>query len=233
VSAAVSAPVPDWLRLVGRDLAALSPDEVLRRPPGMAATAGTTVRRAAVLVVLSGEAADPRVLLLERAADMRTHAGQVAFPGGAVDPGDADPIATAVREAEEEVGLDPSGVTTVAVLPDLFIPPSQFLVTPVLSWWPQPHDVAPVDAREVARVALVSFAALADPENRFTYLHPTGFEAQAFLVDGLFIWGFTGAVLTAMLRVGGWERPWDATRRISYPSPNPTSASTSSPISTA
>ena len=96
--------------------------------------------------------AEPDVLLIERAHDMRSHAGQPAFPGGRVDPTDVDVVATALREAEEETGLDPSGVEVVAVLPDLFIPPSGFVVTPVLGWWQRPSPVFAKDPAEVASV---------------------------------------------------------------------------------
>ena len=66
----------------------------------------------------------PDVLLIERAADMRSHAGQPAFPGGAADPGDNGPVSTALREAQEETSLDPAGVTPVAALPQMWLPPS-------------------------------------------------------------------------------------------------------------
>jgi 8-oxo-dGTP pyrophosphatase MutT (NUDIX family) len=69
---------------------------------------------------------------MQRAASLRRHAGQPAFPGGAADPDDADEVATALREAAEEVGLDPASTTTVALLPRLWIPVSGYVVTPVL-----------------------------------------------------------------------------------------------------
>ena len=83
---------------------------------------------------------------------MRNHAGQPAFPGGAVDPEDADTIACALREAEEEVGLDPGTVEVVATLPTLWIPVSNFLVTPILAWWRNPHPVGPAMCRTCKRL---------------------------------------------------------------------------------
>ena len=108
-------------------------------------------RRSAVLILLGEEpATGPDVLVLQRAASMRSHAGQPAFPGGGADPDDADAEATALREATEEVGLDPTTTTTVALLPRLWIPVSGYIVTPVLSWWHAPHSVHPASPQEVA-----------------------------------------------------------------------------------
>ena len=94
---------------------------------------------------------------------MRTHAGQPAFPGGAADPGETDPVDTALREATEEVGLDPTTVEVQGLLPPLWIPVSGFVVTPVLAWWRKPHPVAPVDLAEVESVQRVRVADLVDP----------------------------------------------------------------------
>ncbi|MEZ5096320.1 MAG: NUDIX domain-containing protein [Nocardioides sp.] len=77
------------------------------------------------------------LLLTERAHHMRSHPGQVSFPGGSLDPGET-PRAAALREAEEETGLDPTGIEVFAELPELYLPPSNFAVTPVLGWWARP-----------------------------------------------------------------------------------------------
>lgn len=166
-------------------------------------------RLSAVLIALAQTPAGPAVLLCERAADLRTHASQVAFPGGSLDPGDASLRAAALREAHEEVGLDPQSVQIVADLPAVYIPVSGFVVTPVLAWWQQPHPVQPVDAGETARVALVPLRELTDPANRFRVTHPSGFTGPGFSVRGLFVWGFTAGLLDRVLDFGGWTRPWD------------------------
>ena len=171
-------------------------------------------RASAVLIVLgevpdSGGRSRPSVLLIQRAADMRTHAGQVAFPGGAVDPGDDGPVAAALREADEEVGLAAASVVPFAELPAVFIPVTGFVVTPVLAWWRDPHPVAPVDPSEVARVAVVGLDDLVDPANRFRVKHPSGWLGPGFGVDGLFVWGFTAGLLDRLLVLAGWSRPWD------------------------
>jgi 8-oxo-dGTP pyrophosphatase MutT (NUDIX family) len=176
-------------------------------PPATAAR-----RRAAVLMLFGYGAEGPDLLLQRRADDLRDHAGQVSFPGGAVDRGDDGPVSTALREAAEETGLRPSGVDPVALLPELFIPPSGFLVTPVLAHWRQPVAVAPVDRGETAEVARVPVTQLADPGNRFVVRHPRGWVGPAFEVAGMVVWGFTGGLVDAMLRLGGWQRPWPEQR---------------------
>ena len=170
-------------------------------------------RRSAVLILL-GEQAEtgPDVLVMQRAESMRSHAGQPAFPGGGADPDDADAEATALREATEEVGLDPASTTTVALLPRLWIPVSGYVVTPVLSWWHAPHPVHPASPGEVAGVHRVPIHELADAANRVRARHPSGYIGPAFDVRGMLIWGFTAGVLNTLLDLGGWTQPWDESR---------------------
>jgi len=149
-----------------------------------------------------------QVLLIERSSDMRSHAGQPAFPGGAIDPGDAGPAGAAVRETVEETGLDPAGVEVLATLPELYIPVSGYVVTPVLAWWREPSPVAAVDAAEVAAVHAVRVDDLLDPANRLMVRHRSGFIGPAFRVNGMLVWGFTANLLDRLLRLAGWELPW-------------------------
>jgi 8-oxo-dGTP pyrophosphatase MutT (NUDIX family) len=174
-------------------------------------------RQSAVLMAFADGPRGPSVLLIERSADLRKHAGQVAFPGGSLDATDASLERAALREANEEVGLDPASVRIVAELPAIFIPVSGFVVTPVLAWWQHPHPVRPVDAAEVARVELVPVAELADPANRFMVTHPSGWLGPAFEAAGLFIWGFTAGLVDRLLEFGGWARPWDDSVRRELP----------------
>ena len=176
-------------------------------------------RRSAVLILL-GEQPEtgPDVLVLQRAATLRNHAGQPAFPGGGADPDDADLVATAMREATEEVGLDPASATLVATLPRLWIPVSGYIVTPVLAWWHAPHPVAPADPAEVAEVDRLPIAELVDPANRLRVRHPSGYVGAAFDVRGMLVWGFTAGVLDTLLELGGWAVAWDMDRVAELPS---------------
>jgi len=203
---------PAWLAPLLTALPAVRGEHLSRfLPPAGAA------RHSAVLV-LFGEGTDgPDVLLIERAHTMRSHAGQPAFPGGALDPEDGDPLTTgpvtaALREATEEVGLDPSSVEVLGTLPALFLPPSGFVVHPVLGWWREPHEVGVVDEAEVAAVVRVPLSDLVDPGSRVQVSHPSGWVGPAFEVAGLLVWGFTAGLLDKLLALGGWEQPWDLSR---------------------
>lgn len=200
--------LPSWFEpLLGRVRVSRIEDFTsIRAPDG-------TGRPSAVLVLLGEQPGQgPDVLVLQRAASMRNHAGQPAFPGGASDPGDADPAATALREAGEEVGLDPSSATVLTELPSLFIPVSGFEVTPVLAWWHAPHAVGPLQASEVARVERLPVSELADPANRTRLRHPTGWIGPAFRVRGMLVWGFTAGILSTLLDLADWSRPWNTER---------------------
>lgn len=199
----VAAGVPDYLRrLVER-----ADDLPLRhRMP----QATRTARRSAVLILFGEGPRGPDVLIIEKSPHLRSHAGQPAFPGGGADPGEDYPVETALREAEEEAGIDPEGVRVLATLPELFLGPSDNLVVPVVAWWDDPRDVTVGDPREVARVARVPLADLVNPANRFRVRHPAGFVGPAFGVADMVVWGFTAGLLDAILEAAGLARPWDA-----------------------
>jgi 8-oxo-dGTP pyrophosphatase MutT (NUDIX family) len=161
-----------------------------------------------VLVLFGQGPHGPDLLFIERAGSLRKHAGQPAFPGGAVDPEDESPAATALREANEEVGVEAEGVEVLATLPGFFIPPTGFVVNPVLGWWHTPSEVSVVDAREVAAVERIPVSELADPANRVWVRTLSGHVGPGFRVRELLVWGFTGGLVDHLLRMGGWEQPW-------------------------
>lgn len=182
-------------------------------------------RASAVLILIADTDGGPDVLLIEKAAMLRNHAGQPAFPGGAAEPGDADPSATALREAAEEVGLDPSAVSVVATLPVLYLAPSGYVVTPVLGYWHTPGPVGVNDPGEVASVARVPIADLVCAANRFQVRHPSGYTGPAFEVAGMVVWGFTAGLLSMLMELGNWAQPWDRTdiRDLEVPAALPVS----------
>ena len=189
--------------------------------------ASDAARRAAVLVlfgVLDGDVseavapapADLDVLLLRRAATLGSHPGQIAFPGGRLE-GDEDATAAALREAVEETGLDPSGVEVLGTLPDAPLMVSDHLVTPILSWWTNPSQVAAVDPAETVDVFRTPVAELLDPANRMTAVVARGereFRAPAFRVGDVLVWGFTAILLSSLFDELGWAPAWDASRTI-------------------
>ncbi|WP_298457025.1 CoA pyrophosphatase [uncultured Cellulomonas sp.] len=194
--------------------------------------AGPSARPAAVLVLFGvldtrpglhaadAVPADLDVLLVGRAATLRHHSGQVAFPGGRVDPGDAGPQDAAVREAVEETGLDAGGVDVLGTLGEVAVPVSDHLVTPVLAWWSRPSPVGVVDAGESAHVFRAPVADLLDPANRRVTEHRTGgavYRSPAFLAGEHLVWGFTAIVLDRVFDAVGWTEPWDRRRTVPAP----------------
>ncbi|GAA3193682.1 MULTISPECIES: NUDIX hydrolase [Streptomyces] len=207
--------LPGWLDPVVRVVETVAPGQLSRFLP----PENGTGRQSAVLILFGEGERGPELLLMERASSLRSHAGQPSFPGGALDPEDGDPqgdgpLRAALREAQEETGVDPSGVQLFGVLPKLYIPVSGFVVTPVLGWWRVPGPVGVVDPNETARVFTVPVADLTHPDNRATAVHPRGHEGPAFLVESALVWGFTAGVIDRLLHFAGWERPWDRDRRV-------------------
>ncbi|MFZ1165423.1 NUDIX hydrolase [Mycobacterium sp.] len=221
---------PPWLQTLVDNVGQI-PDAYRRRLPAdvlamvtaSKLAAGNRGREAAVLVLFSGPPSsdtapdsppeDADLLLIVRAATLRHHAGQAAFPGGASDPGDDGPVSTALREAREETGIDTGRLHALVTMERTFIAPSGFHVVPVLAYSPDPGPVGVVDHSETAKVARVPVRAFINPANRLMVYRRTfsrRFAGPAFLLNEMLVWGFTGQVISAMLDVAGWAKPWDA-----------------------
>lgn len=190
---------------------------------------GDSARRSAVLLLFGlledSDYADPHhadldLLLTRRSDQVRHHPGQVAFPGGGIDPGESAEAA-AVREAEEETGLDRTGVEVLGSLSDVPVVVSGNVVTPVLAWWAAPSPLR-ADEAETAAVFRVPVRMLVDPDNRGSvrFAGTRGGPVRhtpAFTVSGHVVWGFTAYVLDALLDALGWSVPWDRARVVELP----------------
>lgn len=198
--------MPTWLHPVAAIASTVTAEELTRYVPPHGEG-----RHSAVLILFGD---DRDLLLIQRASTMRSHAGQPAFPGGAVDDDDEDAVGAALREAQEETGLDPAGVRVFGALPDLWVPVTNFVVTPVLGWWQRPSAVSAMDPAEVQSVHRVPIADLADPAHRCRVLHPSGYVGPAFEVQGLLVWGFTAGLISGLLDRLGWAQPWDESRIV-------------------
>ena len=201
-SAPPPAPLPAWLRPLADGAAAISVHDLTRFMP----PEDSDPRRGAVLMLFGEGGSGPDLLLTERAHHMRSHPGQVSFPGGTIDPGET-PREAALREAWEETGLDPTGVEVLAELPELWLPPSNFAVTPIVGWWHTPTEVSVVDPDEVHEVYRVPISELVDPTHRILVRHPSGWEGPGFLIgDGkdVILWGFTAGIIARLFDYVGW-----------------------------
>jgi 8-oxo-dGTP pyrophosphatase MutT (NUDIX family) len=154
------------------------------------------------------------LLLTERAHHMRSHPGQVSFPGGSIDEGET-PREAALREAHEEIGLVPDEVEVFGELPELWLPPSNFAVTPVLGYWRDKGEVRIESPDEVHAIHHVAIAELLDPEWRINVRHPSGWLGPGFLIGpdkDVILWGFTAGIIARLFSYLGWAEDWDRAR---------------------
>ena len=157
---------------------------------------------AAVLVPIVAHAAGLTVVFTQRTTHLKSHSGQVSFPGGRAEPGDASAEFTALREAAEEIGLPEDRVEILARLPD-YHTRTGYRVTPVVGLLTPPLELAP-DPREVAEVFEVPLAFLLEPQNR--QRHTREFQGQTvgyyvFEYQGRVIWGATAGMLVNLYRM--------------------------------
>lgn len=181
----------------------LSFPELLRKHlplPGRAKIDIAGFRRAAVLVPVLPAGAGSGLLLTKRTDEVETHKGQIAFPGGVTDPGDGDIVHTALRECEEELGIDPAGVDVLGILDDLATP-TGFVITPVVGLLPALPALT-INPAEVAEAFVVPVDFFRDPahgrvekrmfrgEQREVWFYGSG--------DRL-IWGATAMIIRTLL----------------------------------
>ena len=163
--------------------------------------ANPSLKQAAVLLLIV-EHAEPTVVFTQRTAHLADHAGQISFPGGRCEPEDGSPERTALREAEEEAGIDPASVEILGRLPD-YRTSTGFCVTPIVGWARPPLDYRP-DPHEVAEVFEVPLAFLLDARN---HRHESAFytgrtrKYWAMPFGERFIWGATAGMLVTFQRI--------------------------------
>ena len=161
-----------------------------------------SARNASVLIGLFDKHNETYLTFIRRASTLRAHSGEIAFPGGSADVSDVSPITTALREAQEEIGLDSSRADVLGIMPPVFTVVSNFLITPVVAFLPEGLGTLKLQMSEVAEIIHLPLKGLADPAiyhiehwMRDNVPHTVYF----FDYDSYRIWGVTAGMLNTLL----------------------------------
>jgi len=163
-----------------------------------------SARNASVLVGLFDQNNETHVAFIRRASTLRAHSGEIAFPGGAADVSDVSPIVTALREAQEEIGLDPSRVEVLGIMPPVFTVVSNFLITPVVAYLPEGPGKLQLQMSEVAEIILLPLQGLANPAIYHTeqWMQDNVPHTVYFFDYASYrIWGATARMLNTLLEL--------------------------------
>jgi len=187
---------------MNRDLSTLKPDDLKILTPGEPEATGDNQRRlGAVLAIFLETEQGTSLLFTKRAADLEEHAAQISFPGGAVEPGDRDYQAAALRETWEEIGIEAAELRIITALPCQPVL-NTWLIHPFAAWWPSPRPLDPSPA-EVERVIIAPLAELQHQHQKECWLEPDPELSCRYLISGELLWGatarITGRILEGLL----------------------------------
>ncbi|MDP8940749.1 MAG: CoA pyrophosphatase [Actinomycetota bacterium] len=202
----VARPLEDWHRVYE----AFSPVDIEtgeRRP--RIPPPDESSRRAAVLVPVLLNPDGAELVYTVRKGHLNDHAGQISFPGGSLEPGDDSLLETALREAEEEIDLSREMVEIIGELEEMYIPPSNFRVSPYVGLLPHEAEFV-IDPREVEEVFTAPLRDLLSPDTFQKVIWTRDgrdYEVPVFAVEGYEVWGATAAMTAALLARLGWKPP--------------------------
>jgi len=171
-------------------------------------------REAAVLLLFTPpvEGTEPDLFLVQRSRELRNHPGEIALPGGRLEPGESA-VDAALRETHEEIGLEPGHVDVLGELEPIMVPVTRFVVSPVLGWTDHADEATHVEPGEVLHTIRVSVGTLTDPATRRT-VNIFGRRTAGFLLPDGLVWGMTANLLDHVLTELGWAREWDTAREV-------------------
>ena len=204
---ALSRPLDEW-REVYEGFSPVDLESGERRP--RVPPPGADTRRAAVLVPIIVEGEDARIVYTVRKDDLADHAGQISFPGGSIEARDTSLLETALREAEEEIDLRPELVEVVGELEEMYIPPSNFRVSPFVGLLPPEAEMvlAPDEVEEIFTVPLKTLTAH-ETFRKVLWRHEgRDYKVSVFAIEGPVprnIWGATAAMTASLLARLGWR----------------------------